>query len=271
MAEPLAFHKYEGLGNDFVVVDAEQEGVLGSKQATWLCDRHVGIGADGILLVLPPRRPGCDVRMRVINADGSVPEMCGNGIRCVAIHVARRLGLVSGTVRVDTDAGPRRCEVDDGDGAGVVSVEMGAVRVLADRTIEVEGHNLALTLADIGNPHAVLMGAFDRPTVERVGARLAVHSAFPHGTNVEFAHVSPDGVDLVVWERGVGLTLACGTGACAASAVVCAKGLAPYGVPLAVRLPGGQLDVRVESDGRTTMRGPARSVFSGSIPAARPV
>jgi diaminopimelate epimerase len=125
-------------------------------------------------------------------------------------------------------------------------------------------------LADVGNPHAVTFGTFNRADVERLGSRIAVHPAFPGGTNVEFAAVvGPSGdIDLLVWERGVGLTLACGTGACAAAAVACAKGLASYDVPIGVRLLGGRLQVTVEKNGRTTMRGPARHVFEGAaLPA----
>jgi len=147
----------------------------------------------------------------------------------------------------------------------MVTVDMGVVRVLGERTIQVEGRPLLLTLADAGNPHAVLFGAFARGEVEHLGPRLATHPAFPRGTNVEFARVESGGIDLVVWERGVGITLACGTGACATAAVACDKGLAGRGRPVALRLPGGRLEVTVGDDGRTTMRGPARRVFSGAV------
>ncbi len=125
-----------------------------------------------------------------------------------------------------------------------------------------------MTTADAGNPHAVLLGAFARGDVERLGPRLATHPHFPRGTNVEFAHVAEGRVDLVVWERGVGITLACGTGACATAAVACAKGLLPRGLPIAVRLPGGVLDITIGGDGVATMRGPARLVFSGEVDIA---
>ena len=232
----LRFEKYEGLGNDFILVEAPDERAMTAERAVRLCDRRFGVGADGVLLVLPSSVPGCDARMHVINADGSVPEMCGNGVRCVALHVARARGLTSGTVHVETGAGERACVLEDG---GMVSVDMGVVRVLGERTIEVEGRPLLLTLADAGNPHAVLFGAFARGEVEHLGPRLATHAAFPRGTNVEFARVESGGIDLVVWERGVGITLACGTGACATAAVACGKGLAARGRPVALRLPGG--------------------------------
>jgi diaminopimelate epimerase len=265
MLPHIPFFKYEGLGNDFIVVDADEERAISPEDAARLCDRHRGIGADGVLLVLPPRMTDCAIRMRVINADGSVPEMCGNGARCVALHVARGQGVKEGSVRIETDAGARDCAVDDTRGEGWVTVDMGVVHVLPDRTVLAGGRNLSLTAADAGNPHAVLFGAFARGDVEHLGPRIATDPTFPHGTNVEFAHIGGDGIDLIVWERGAGITLACGTGASAAAAVACAKGLLPVGRPIAVRLPGGTLVVTVDKDGGTIQRGPARQVFSGTI------
>jgi diaminopimelate epimerase len=264
MRESLAFHKYEGLGNDFIVVDSLDPDHVSPSRAVRLCDRHFGVGGDGVLLVLPPDEPRADARMIVINSDGSIPEMCGNGVRCVAVHVARSRGLRGGVVRIQTAAGVRACTVDDAAGEGQVTVDMGTVRVGEERQVEVEGELATLTIADVGNPHAVVFGAFDRGDVERLGSRIAVHPAFPGGTNVDFAHVRSSEIDLVVWERGVGVTLACGTGACAAAAVACAKGFVAYAAPVAVHLPGGALHVTVEKGGRTTMRGPARHVFSGA-------
>ena len=258
----LAFDKYEGLGNDFILVDAVDEASMTPERAAALCDRRFGVGADGVLLVLPPRLPGCAARMRVLNADGTVPEMCGNGVRCVAVHVAgvRRPG--DGVVRIETDAGERACVLDHDGG---VTVDMGVVRVLGDRTLEIDGRPVVVAVADAGNPHAVLFGTFTRGDVEHLGPRIATHAAFPRGTNVELACVLTDGIDLVVWERGVGITMACGTGACATVAVACDKGFAQRDRPYAVGLPGGRLTVTVDRQGRATMQGPARRVFSGTI------
>jgi diaminopimelate epimerase len=263
MGASLKFDKYEGLGNDFVVVDSGDEHAVKPERAAQLCDRRFGIGADGIILVLPPRTAGCHARMRVLNADGSIPEMCGNGVRCVALHVAEMRGMREGIVRIETDAGERACEVD---ATGMVTVDMGIVRALGDRAVEVEGRKVVLALADAGNPHAILFGTFARGDVEHLGPRIATHTAFPRGTNVEFACAVGDGIDLVVWERGVGITLACGTGACATAAVACDKGLASRGRPVTVRLPGGSLQITIADDGRATMRGPAHRVFSGTAP-----
>jgi diaminopimelate epimerase len=192
----VQFFKYEGLGNDFIVVDATDDGHVGPDRARVLCDRHLGIGADGVLLVLPPR-DACDARMRVINADGSIPENCGNGIRCVALHVARARGISRGVVRVDTDAGPSACVVDDEAGSGIVTVDMGVIRVLGERTLIVDGKQVPLTVADAGNPHAVLFGAFARGDVDYLGPRLATHPEFPRGTNVEFSRVDGGAIDPV--------------------------------------------------------------------------
>jgi diaminopimelate epimerase len=258
--EPLLFDKYEGLGNDFIVVDAREDDAVPAATAKRLCDRHFGIGADGVLLVLPPKAPGCDARMRVVNADGSIPEMCGNGIRCVALRLARSRGMRNGKLVVETDAGPRTCVVEDD---AFVTVDMGVVRVMADCTVDVDGQPVTFTLADAGNPHAVTFGTFTRAHAERLGPRVATHEFFPGGTNVELAKVGSDGIDLVVWERGVGITMACGTGACATLAVACAKGLAPRGRATRVRLPGGVLEITVDADGRASMRGAAHHVFTG--------
>jgi diaminopimelate epimerase len=259
------FFKYEGLGNDFVVVEANDEGFVSPERAAALCDRRFGVGADGVILVLPPRKAGCDVRMRVLNADGSVPEMCGNGARCVAVHVARARGQSEGTVRLETDAGESACTVEDTRGEGIVTVDMGVIRLFGDRAVDVDGRRVVVTVADAGNPHAVLFGAFSRGDVDHLGPRLAMHPDFSRGTNVEFSHIAGDGIDLIVWERGVGITLACGTGACATAAVACAKGLVASGAPIAVRLPGGRLDVTIDRAGRATIRGPARYVFAGEL------
>ncbi len=280
-AVAATFHKYEGLGNDFVVLDwldATSDDEVTPARAVAICDRHRGVGADGVLLLLPPRDPGAALaHMRVINSDGSRSEMCGNGVRCVALHLVRTRGAGldagrgSGTVTLDTDAGPRACAIDSiGPDAGSanVTVDMGTVRVLGKRALQELGEpalDLECTLADAGNPHAILFGTFARSDIERLGPRLSTNAAFPSGTNVEFAHAAAGGIDLVVWERGAGLTLACGTGACATAAVACAQGLASYGKPVTVRLPGGPLEITIDAAGRATMRGPARHVFSGTL------
>ena len=269
---PLAFDKYEGLGNDFLLVEASSEAEIDAARARALCDRRFGVGADGVLVLLPSTF--ADARMRVVNADGSIPEMCGNGLRCLALHVARMRGAPRVELVIETDAGPRRCVVEGvapgGDDVTVrdamMTVDMGLVRVLEDAAIDVDGETFAVTLADAGNPHAVALRGIARADFERVGPRLATHARFAQGANIEFATVKNGAIDLVVWERGVGPTLACGTGACATVAVAAAKGLVPFDVPVRVNLPGGALDIRiVESSRHAILRGPARHVFSGVV------
>lgn len=267
----LRFAKYEGLGNDFLVVDAETEGLVPEALAAQLCDRRRGVGGDGVLLVLPPRgaHQGATARMRVINADGSVPEMCGNGLRCLALHLSRRTPSELQDFVIETDAGPKTCRVRrTGEHGGEVTIDMGVVSVTGTREVTVDDRTFALTLADAGNPHAIFLGAFERADVDRYGHALATHPSFPRGTNVEFvSRRSPTVAHAVIWERGCGITLACGTGACATGAVLAEAGLAPYGEELTIELLGGPLGVLVERDGHVRMRGPARFVFEGVVTA----
>jgi diaminopimelate epimerase len=256
---PLRFAKYQGLGNDFVVVEGP---LMDAARARRLCDRRRGVGADGVLTVLPPRGGGAAF-MHVYNADGSVAAMCGNGIRCVARWLADRRGL-DGTVVIETEAGPRACTLHRGPGGEVesVSVEMGPARVEGEQDFTVGGERLHALRVSLGNPHAVF---FDRATRERAGAvGPFVEAAVPGGVNAGFAAARDGGIDLVVWERGSGLTDACGTGACAAAVAAARTGRVRAGAPVEVRLPGGPLTVTVAEDlQRVTMRGPAARVFEG--------
>lgn len=257
---PLHFVKYQGLGNDFLLVEGP---LMDAGQARRLCDRRLGVGADGVLTMLPPRTPGAAASMHIYNSDGSVAAMCGNGIRCVARHLAEARGL-AGEVVIDTDAGPKACTIhrDEGGAVEAVSVEMGPARLEGEQDFTVGGERLRAVRVFMGNPHAVL---FDAPTRERAAAvGPAIEQAVTGGVNVGLARPGPSGIDLVVWERGAGLTDACGTGACAATVAAARAGLVPTGAPVEVRLPGGALRVTVAADlSRVTMRGPAVRVFEG--------
>ncbi len=255
----LRFSKYHGLGNDFVVVEGP---LMDAARARRICDRHRGVGADGVLTVLPARAGGA-AYMHIYNSDGSVAAMCGNGVRCVARWLAERRGL-DGEFTIETDAGPRRCSVHRGAGGEVeaVSVEMGPARVEGEQDFSVGAERLHAVRVSMGNPHAVF---FDRATAGRA-AELGptVEAAVPGGVNAGFAEARAGGLDLVVWERGAGLTEACGTGACAAAVAAVRTGRVAAGGPLEVRLPGGPLQITVAPDlGRVTMRGPATRVFEG--------
>jgi diaminopimelate epimerase len=262
----LRFDKYEGLGNDFVVIEAARAVELSATAAQRLCDRHFGVGADGVLLVLPPESARSRARMVVLNADGSRPEMCGNGLRCVALHLALRDGAVAETLTVDTDAGSLGCEIERTGERARVRVEMGQAELLGEHRVVVDGEPLVLLRVATGNPHAILFGGpADPGRLDRIGP--AVSESLPGGSNVEIVEQrGARDLGVVVWERGVGRTLACGTGAVAAAAAACSLGRSPFGEPLRVELPGGALEVVVEpSSLRLAARGPARRVFSGEV------
>ncbi len=256
----LAFVKYQGLGNDFVVVETDR--LMSADRAVRLCDRRRGIGADGVLSILPPRRGGA-AYMHIFNSDGSVAAMCGNGVRCVARHLAEARGLRD-TVDVETDAGTRRCTLHHRRDGSVeaVTVEMGPARHLGEEVFTVGGETLRGQRVSMGNPHAVFFGEASRERARTLGP--LVERAVEGGVNAGFAALRDGGIDLVVWERGAGLTEACGTGACAAAVAAVHSGRLPAGDAVEVRLPGGALQITVAPDLRgVQMRGPAERVFEG--------
>jgi diaminopimelate epimerase len=240
----LPFAKYEGLGNDFVVVELERVGAAPTaEQAAQICDRHLGIGADGLLLVgATSSRPS----MKVINADGSVPEMCGNGIRCVALHLRRTGKVGSDSFEIDTDVGPHACRVLERGERGVVEVSMRAPTLVPEEV-----------------PVVASAPVIDEP----LALALQRHTRFPRHANVGFARVlGPQRIELAVYERGSGWTRACGTGACAAAVAAVETGRAQRAQPIEVRLPGGTLTIAVGAAGeRMPVTGPARHVYDGVI------
>ncbi len=256
----LRFAKYHGLGNDFVLVEGP---LMPPERARRVCDRHRGVGADGVVTILPPRTAGAAATMHIYNPDGSVAEMCGNAVRCLARHLAETRGL-DGPIRIDTDAGTKECTLHRGAGGAVeaVSVEMGPARLEGEQEFRVGAEKLRAVRVSMGNPHAVL---FDEPSQGRAGAvGPQIEKAVPGGVNVGFARPGVGAIELVVWERGAGLTDACGTGACAAAVAAVRRGDFRPGAPVEVRLPGGALAITVSADlTRVTMRGPAERVFEG--------
>ena len=254
----LEFEKWQGLGNDFVVV---RGGDPGAELAARLCDRRRGIGADGVIAIA---EDATGVRMIVRNADGSRPEMCGNGVRCVVGSVAVRGGLVRGELVVIADAGPRHCSFE-GDGAGSyrVTVAMGRARLEGPvLTPAFEGH--AFVRVDLGNPHAVSFDPHLDADLDRIGPLL--EAGTPGGINVELCRVvHSTRIEVIVWERGCGRTEACGTGACAVAAAAVAAGLASAKEAIEVVLPGGALAITIDAHtGIATMRGPAELAFRGT-------
>ncbi len=270
---PLPFYKYEGLGNDFLIVEREALGgvPLSAERAIALCDRHRGVGGDGVL-ILDLESP----RMDVINSDGSVPEMCGNGIRCAALHLARRAGESALELSIDTLAGPHACLVVNRAGAESVAVQMTPPSLMPrdlplssnepwlDHPLEVGGQAVRLSGVSMGNPHAVTFDAIGDARFE-LGPEIQRDPHFPEGVNVGFvSELDGSSMRLDVLERGAGWTQACGTGACAAAVAAVETGRAQREEPISVRLPGGTLMITVGAPGETVlMQGPARFVFRG--------
>jgi len=254
----LRFWKYHGLGNDFVVVEGTAP--MSPARAVALCDRRRGIGADGVLTILPAREGGA-AYMHIYNPDGSVAAMCGNGIRCVARHLAETRGL-DGEVVVETDSGPRGCTVHRGaSGVDSVTVDMGRARIEGSQEFVIGVERVRALRVSMGNPHAVVL---DSPDTSRAGTLgPAIEAQVPGGVNVGFGRAAGASIDLVVWERGAGLTEACGTGACAAVVAALHEGRLAGPGPISVRLPGGTLEIAVAPDLSVRMKGPAEKVFEG--------
>jgi len=275
----MQFTKMHGTGNDFVMVDARALDADWETLARAICDRHFGVGSDGLIVALPA--PEADLRMRMFNPDGSEAEMCGNGIRCLAKYAVER-GIATptdGAIAVDTLAGRLRCQVFGANGTVErVRVSMGRPRLapdeipvlaessgpLLDLPVRVEGGDFRVTCVSMGNPHAVHftdepVGAID---LEHVGPRVEHHPAFPRRVNFEVANVlGRDRLRMRVWERGAGLTLACGTGACATAVAARLRGLVDDVVD--VELPGGTVRIEWDGAGEVYLSGPAETVFEG--------
>jgi diaminopimelate epimerase len=262
----LTFQKYEGLGNDFMVVDAECRTAMDALLVRRLCDRHFGVGGDGVLLVTPATGSAARARMTVLNADGSRAEMCGNGLRCVALHLALRAGESEARFQVETDAGLMDCEVERDADAAQVRLGLGSAKLVGEHAAHFAGQEHAFLRVSMGNPHAVTFGArYGEAEIDRFGPQVS--GAFAEGSNVEFALLQgPAAISVVVWERGCGRTLACGTGAAATAVAAAVQGRVPFDAPVEVRLPGGPLQITVARETlAVSLRGPARRVFGGEV------
>ncbi|MEW6553052.1 MAG: diaminopimelate epimerase [Actinomycetota bacterium] len=276
----MDFFKYHGTGNDFVVLDGGERGpFLSPREIAGICDRRTGVGADGVIFACAPGG-GADASMRIFNADGSEAEMCGNGIRCLAKYLYEKKGIRKEGMLIETRASVKALSLSlNGNVVTGVEVDMGLPELAADDlpapddpsrpgevTIRTEdGEELKAFCVSMGNPHCVIFvaDAAGAP-VDRLGPRVERDPLFPARTNVEFAQV--DGahrIVLRVWERGVGETLACGTGACAAVAAAIHTGRCE--TPVKVQLPGGTLDIGVDGSGHLLMAGPAVEVFRGEL------
>ena len=275
----IEFSKYQGLGNDFILIDNrhQQEPIISSEQAIQMCDRHFGIGADGIIFALPGQE-GTDYTMKIYNSDGSEPEMCGNGIRCLAKFIANLEGNteVNKSYRIHTLAGVIVPKLTSN---GEVTVDMGKPQLtaaeipttLADaaekviaKSLEVAGQSWTVTCVGMGNPHCItFVEDSEAIALEKIGPLFENHAVFPQRTNTEFIQVvSSDYIKMRVWERGAGITLACGTGACAS--VVAGVLNNKCDRSCTVELPGGCLQIEWSpTDEKVYMTGPAIEVFTG--------
>jgi diaminopimelate epimerase len=285
----MNFTKMQGAGNDFVLMETSDLSRDWSSMAKAVCDRHYGIGADGLLLLMPS--DVADFRMRIFNVDGSEAEACGNGVRCLVKYYVDNGSASSGAqeISVETIAGVRRATVHRVNGeVSKVQIGMGEpelraenipvllkpgqgnivdIKLMICHTITVTGWELPLNLVSLGNPHAVYF--YQHPVsdfpLSQLGPVVEKHKIFPNHVNFEVARiVSKNEIGARVWEKGVGETLACGSGACA---IVVAAQLHGYvNNRVDVRLPGGILGVEWDGKGEVLLSGPAEIVFSGEWP-----
>ena len=275
----MIFTKMHGLGNDYVCINCFRERVQDPPGfATTLCDRHYGIGADGLILICPSKVS--DFKMEIYNSDGSVAGMCGNGIRCLGKYVYDYRLTGKETLSIETKSGIRNMHlhIQDGKACGAM-VDMGVPRlnahsipILSEKDlvindpIEVQKKNYRMTGISMGNPHAVIFSEeINGISLEETGRELEFHPRFPERANIEFCHVTArDRMEIRVWERGVGETLACGTGACAAVVASVLNDLTDEEV--IVKLLGGELSVRWDRKvNHVFLEGPAVKVFDGVL------
>ena len=277
----MKFTKYQGTGNDFVVVsapDGRPDWMTGAVVRA-VCDRHFGVGADGILLVERGRM--APWFMRVLNADGSEAEMCGNGIRCVARHLHDRMGVAGEDIAIETLAGVKQCRIKIGADGVVDGVAVGLGAPILDRALipmggggdilgvktSAMGREFIGNGVSMGNPHFVIFEGVDTAEALRFGAVLSTSPLFPRHANIEFVQaIGPAHFRVIVYERGCGLTLACGTGAGATAVAAVLTGRAVAGEAIRLDLPGGPLSLTVAADmSGVTLEGPAMRVFEGDI------
>lgn len=281
----INFSKMHGLGNDFIMINDLDENLNNySKLAKKLCDRHFGIGADGIILIQSSQKNEADFKMRIFNSDGSEAEMCGNGIRCFAHYVHLNDLTDKKNLKIETLAGLIKPEIIDfGTQESTVKVNMGKPsysleslnikQELIDDQIDklwhypiiIEGKEYLLNGASMGNPHVVIyVENLDNIDLKKLGPIIEENPLFKKGTNVEFVKIKNDNeLDVKVWERGAGITLACGTGACATAAVSIDQDRVNNNIQ--INLPGGPLQISKNNNNEMIMTGPSTLVFKGEI------
>ena len=259
----MRFTKMHGLGNDYLYVYGEVPENI-AELSRRLSDRHFGAGSDGMIYITPSDK--ADFGMRIFNADGSEAKMCGNGIRCVGKYVYDR-GLTDKTVlKIDTLSGIKILTMQTEDGrVKAVTVDMGFAETEEEKTVEADGQSVVGIPVSVGNPHYVIfIEDMENVPLYTLGPVLEKHPAFPGGVNVEFVQfLSENRLRMRVWERGSGVTMACGTGACASAAAAVSKGFCRPASPVFVELDGGTLEICVNEDMSVQMTGPAETVYEG--------
>ena len=273
----MKFTKMHGIGNDYVYIDCFEEAIKDPvKLAPIISDRHFGVGSDGLILILPSKEADC--KMRIFNADGSEAQMCGNGIRCVAKYVYDHKITQKNPLTVETLAGVKTIQLFTTNGKvssarvnmgkpGLMRSEipmLGKETQVIDETLTIsKGITFRITCVSMGNPHCVIfVDNFDKIDLPQYGTEIERYHSFPERTNVHFVRVhSPKEVTMKTWERGSGITLACGTGASA----VCVAGVLNKKIErkILAHLPGGDLELEWSEDGNVYMTGPATEVFTG--------
>lgn len=259
----MHFTKMHGLGNDYLYVYGEVPENI-AELSVKLSDRHFGAGSDGMIYICPSDT--ADFKMRIFNADGSEARMCGNGIRCVGKYVYDKGYTDKTHLKIDTLSGIKYLDLQlSGGKVRSVTVDMGKAVAGEDMTIDADGQTVTCTPVSVGNPHAVIfVDDIALAPLTTLGPVIEHHEAFPGGVNVEFVQVlSENELRMRVWERGSGVTMACGTGACASAAAAVAKKLCGFDEVISVRLDGGTLKIQVAPDGIVTMTGPAQTVYEG--------
>lgn len=258
----MHFTKMHGLGNDYLYVYGEPENP--AELSIKLSERHFGAGSDGMIWISPSEI--ADFKMRIFNADGSEAMMCGNGIRCVGKYVYDKGYTDKKHLKIETLSGIRTLDLHvSGGKVKTVTVDMGTAVAKDDLTITVDGEEITCTPVSVGNPHAVIfVEDIETAPLTTLGPKIEHHEAFPDGVNVEFIQVLGENeLRMRVWERGSGVTMACGTGACASTMAAVTKKFCNYNEPVSVHLDGGTLKIQIANDNTVTMTGPAETVYEG--------
>ncbi len=277
----INFTKMHGIGNDYVYIDGFKETIENPNAfSEFISDRHFGIGADGLVIILPSEV--ADFKMRMFNADGSEGKMCGNATRCIGKFVYETGYTNKTNISLETLSGIKYLKLNIQDNKVIsVEVDMGhailqsqeipvitEAETFINQSIDVDGTSYAITCVSMGNPHAVLFCNTDIDTLplEIIGPKFELHPLFPERINTEFVQIiSENTVKMRVWERGSGETFACGTGACAVAVACVHNGYFKQGEEITVKLRGGDLKITYNNDGTVLMKGPATKVFEGTI------